>query len=912
MPQAVDPNTGQAVDLAPDELVSQWKAGAVHLLGGQNYHVVTPEGRFFAVPAEEVAGAINKGAKLTTAEDAAAHKRTTEYGGAKGAGIAFGGGLLEQGTLGLGERLLPESAKQSISEASEEQPVAKLAGQGVGLAGLSAVLPGGGVAGLAERGAARAVGGAAVEGIAKRAIVQGAKAAAEGAQFGAGQAIGDSAIHDAPLTAAHVLASIGGNALWGAGLGGGLSLLGAVVPKALRRAEELPTAAGPLERALDGAPHVPPADEQAVETAAGKVLGTPPAEGLGATVRHWYSKAASVASGKDAQAIENVVSRRAELLDMEETRASASRALREHGDAILSANKAITEEAQGKLKREYIARAVGEVEPQAAARASVDLVADALQTLKKMGEAPEDFGGSAPIKRAMTIAGRTARKLNGAIQRDDVAEQFALVDDLKKAIGKYTKGASRLSPASATDELIALQNKARAEQLQGLYERMRTGLEDESVWKQAAKDQQAINGAWTQQIDASDRFHRALTTDVGRDPNNPWLQARGIDPAKVDGYVRGLTNPAQDLTHKAVTDYVGSTRQLAETIGEAYDLPKAKIAQVGKLREAAQAFEQTLSDQTGKLTLANQFAELQKKSEGGGLAFAAAALGLGGEGGEGKGLEFGLKVLGLGKFAAIFTHPAEAVMQLARIEQMTRDNGARIARAFRGFSRGGGPRPSPVRLSDYARRADEVRRAATDTATTAQRMDQTLSPIRARNPKLAQAMRAASLGTLAFLQSKLPPQPPADPLEPERAAPTPHPGAQEAFLRYYRAVRDPLSIVEDVRHGKLSTEGVEVLKSVPAFQPLYAEVQKGALDAMGAGKLRDLSQQQRLGMGMLLDLPLPELSPGYASARQAAYAMPPPPPSSAPAGKPHKGAKPQNLSPPPLAGERVEAQTGSR
>jgi len=911
MPQAADPSTGQVVDLAPDELVSQWKTGAVHLLGGQSYHVVTPEGRYFAVPAEELAGAIDKGAKLTTAEDAAAHKRTAEYGGAKGAGIAFGGGVLEQGTLGLGERLLPESAKHAISEASEEQPIAKMAGQGLGFAGLSAVLPGGGVAGLAERGVARAAGTVAAEGIAKRAIVAGAKAAAEGAQFGAGQAIGDSAIHDAPLTAAHVLASIGGNALWGAGLGGGLSLLGAAVPKALRRAEELPTAAGPLERALDGAPHVPPADEQAVETAAGKVLGTTPAEGLGATVRKWYAKAASVASGKDADAIENVVSRRAELLDMEETRAAASRALREHGDAILTANKAITEEAQGKLKRDYIARAVGEVEPQAAARASVDMVGDTLQTLKKMADSPEDFGGSAPIKRAQTIADRVARKLNGAIQRDDVAEQFALVDDLKKAIGKYTKGASRLSPASATDELIALQNKARAEQLQGLYERLRTGLEDESVWKQAAKDQQAINGAWTKQIDASDRFHRALTTEVGRDPNNPWLTARGIDPAKVDGYVRGLTNPAQDLTHKAVTDYVGSTRELAETIGEAYDLPKAKLAQVGKLRDAAQAFEQTISDQTGKLTLANQFAELSKKSEGGGLAFAAAALGLGGEGGEG-GLGFGLKVLGLGKFAAIFTHPAEAIMQLARIEQMTRDNGARISRAFRGFSRGGGPRPSPVRLSDYARRADEVRRSATDAATTAQRMDQTLAPIRARSPKLAQAMRAGSLGTLAFLQSKLPPQPPADPLEPERAAPMPHPGAQEAFLRYYRAVRDPLSVVEDLRHGKLSPEGVEVLKSVPAMQPLYAEVQKGALDAMAAGKLRDLSQQQRLGMGMLLDLPLPELSPGYVASRQSAYAMPPPPTSSAPTGKPRGGGKLQNLMPPPLAGERVEAQTGSR
>ncbi|MGA7122455.1 MAG: hypothetical protein WBY94_20300, partial [Polyangiaceae bacterium] len=219
--------------------------------------------------------------------------------------------------------------------------------------------------------------------------------------------------------------------------------------------------------------------------------------------------------------------------------------------------------------------------------------------------------------------------------------------------------------------------------------------------------------------------------------------------------------------------------------------------------------------------------------------------------------------------------------------------------------RGGGPQPRAAGIDSYARKAAEVSRAATDPQGTMARMRAMTAGIAARSPKLADSMTRTSLAGLQYLHSKLPPSPPLDPFDPNAKPLPPPPAQQESFLRAYHAVRDPISVVEAARHGQLSLEGVEALKTV--FPPLYQRVQETALQEMAAGKMKDATHQQRLGMGLLLGLPLPEFEPAYIAFMQKTWADAAGQHAAQEAAQ--RRAKPVNLekSTPQLATDRVEA-----
>lgn len=120
-------------------------------------------------------------------------------------------------------------------------------------------------------------------------------------------------------------------------------------------------------------------------------------------------------------------------------------------------------------------------------------------------------------------------------------------------------------------------------------------------------------------------------------------------------------------------------------------------------------------------------------------------------------------------------------------------------------------------------------------------------------PGLGQATAARVEAAQDFLLSKLPQRPPRPSLQPsmERER-EPAFDEQQRWLRYVRAVNDPLSVVEDARRGKLRAEGVEALRTV--FPTLY-EGLRSQVQAAVAERDSRLSYQDRLRLGQLLDLP---------------------------------------------------------
>lgn len=902
MTDVIDKATGQVTSLPDEQIADQWKAGKVRLIQGQQYQFQAPNGDYIHAPAEKAASILAQGANFASRDAAQAAENEEKYGGAGGAAIAAVGGAASGLSLGITDQLLPDSWRKGLEAREKQNPLTTMLATGAGAAGLAALTGGASLAEEAGAGATAFLGDSVLAKVAQRAVAGGLRDAVAGAQYGLGQAISDDAFSDHKLTAEHVLSSIGGNALWGGAIGAGLGGLGAGLHGLLAGGAEhdAPALASALARS--------PSDEDVAKIASTITKVDEPAEGLGGKLRQWYVKLASAASGTDPDKLATFLgpegeTNRAALLDAEATRDQAMRDIREHGNDIIKASKDVEEIWQRGMKRSFIASSLEGVDADAAAQRARSVADHAITTLNKMIDEGDTYGETGAVKNTLTVAHQISHKLDAAIKDGDVAEMYGLTDDLKKAIGKPTAKAANLIPGAMGDELRAMQTSARQVAWKDLHAAIQVGLEDSSVWGKMGEAQANVNKAYTNLIDARKRFNSSLVTDIGRDPSDLWNKAYGIDPAKVGGYVRGLMDPAKDLTHQAVQDYLSNSKLLAQTFADHFELPAGKIANVKKIAASTQAFQDTLDRASKSLSLVNQFEHVRSVASGNG-AMLGAGLGM-----MAHGLGGGIAGMALGKIAGVFRRPADTIMQLATVEKMARESEGRIGSALRAFGLGKQTATKAPSLATFARKADQVRRMVADPEGLATRIGQNTAGIRSRAPKLADAMTDTTLAGLAMLRDKMPPSLPGDPLNPSYKPPPPPPGQQEQWLRYYEAVKDPDSVVESLRDGRISTEGVEVLQNV--YPAKYAQVQQITYQQMVDGKLKNLGHQQRIGLGLLLQLPTdPTLDPGYIAARQAAFQVPSTPDN--PAGPQESDQRPRksvNLTKgaPSLTSERLEA-----
>ena len=263
----------------------------------------------------------------------------------------------------------------------------------------------------------------------------------------------------------------------------------------------------------------------------------------------------------------------------------------------------------------------------------------------------------------------------------------------------------------------------------------------------------------------------------------------------------------------------------------------------------------------------------------------------------------------LGHIGRIVTQPSEALMQLSRIEGMVRRGDSRITRSIRGFMRGVDVPATPLDNSQFTRRAAQVKELTLDPNALQARINNNAKAVSGVHAVLGRQVVSTTVAGLAFLKTKLPPSLPPDLLDPTAEMPPPSPAQQESFLRSYKAVTDPYSVVDDLRSGHLSPEGIEVLQQV--YPPLYAKVQQATLDNLATMK-PDLDYQKQIGLSLLLGLPSSSTSPDYVANRQAAYAPATPPNPTTKDGQPKKSkrSKPMNLTSQLSPSQRVESGSG--
>jgi hypothetical protein len=676
-----------------------------------------------------------------------------------------------------------------------------------------------------------------------------ARGAAEGTALGGISALNEAALNESHLgppedLGEKIVAGMGHGAFMGAGLGGAFSGLGVIAGQARD--------AGGRYLAKLRAPDV--------EALAEKTFGYAP-EGLGERVQKFYARTSAGVSGKDAEVIDRLTSlsregaeaRRIAVYDAPKMQDEAQRAVREHVDTLLRSGDLVSAEARGSLKRDYVAKAVkvgNEAETSAFAKSQLErLIAGA------EGQLTHADGIAPQMVKSVETLSKAAYRAADALEAGDNGVLFVELDNLKRSVQKLANTGYRSVPNIA-DPLDQMAARRTVDWFRSAAEDLRAGLEDEGLWGKAAADQRSINAAWTKQIDASQRFHRALTTETGRDPSNPYVRQRGADPAKVEGYVRNLTNPTNDLTHAAVKDFVGGTRELADAISKSYDLPPEKLAEVARVRAAAEAFEGTVTKAEKGLVLANQYRAL---TEGTTDSLAAT---LGTVGGIVGGLPGGVVGAAMGSLA----NPGRVVAQLAAIERLGMKVDTRIDSSLRGFFRGSSRAARPAELHEAAtpegfqakvkQLAENVDVDGNMTPLGERRIADALGDLYASAPNAATAATLTATRVAQFLASKVPAglQNPSDLWigdEPPLVSDT----ERETFARYVKAAEDPASVMEHLARGDITPEEVDALKF--CYPRIYTQAQ-AKLDAMverAAGAKKPLPYAERVTLGVLLERP---------------------------------------------------------
>jgi hypothetical protein len=181
------------------------------------------------------------------------------------------------------------------------------------------------------------------------------------------------------------------------------------------------------------------------------------------------------------------------------------------------------------------------------------------------------------------------------------------------------------------------------------------------------------------------------------------------------------------------------------------------------------------------------------------------------------------------------------------------------------------PRAAPRALdAHYAQAVTAVAHLATNPAAHFEETSK-LAPLAKHAPVIATKIAVKQGQAVKFLQSKLPPQTIATPLS--AARPTVIGDMEKAsFLRSLKAVQRPLSVLEDMKDGQLSKEGVEALKAV--WPETYDDLRTKVLDRVAEMQTegKGPSYQQRLQIGQLFDAAVdPTQRPEVVAAVQSLY-----------------------------------------
>lgn len=933
-----DHDTGQPVEVPDEHLTEALKSGRFTAPKGAAIPVVDATGQAGSVPAAEAYRLFNEETfRVETAAERTERQTQEKYGEGLGAeAAALGAGVARGATLGLSDAIVRglggSEAAHVLEELHHRNPNATLGGEILGAVAPAVLAGGAGAVGTAarftpagfvsrlgvgvEHGAARLLGAGATSAAGR--IVQSivpkiAGSAVEGAFYGAGGAITESALGDTELTAEHLLSQVGIGALVGGGSAAAVSLGGMV-------------AHGTVKAAAKSAR----ATWRAVEDLYERATGNQPVHGLG----KMWAKVSGMVSGADDDVLQPLFTSaeaRARAVKPESVLDDAAEQLREAYDEILTHGAQVTPEALGKSKLRRFSEVIKKGNEDVVADSAASLLNELGGNVDQMIEAGRGSTNVAGLPRLREVVDSYRSRI-AAIAREggDVNGRIYLeLDALKRDVGAEIR---KLRGSTLKDRAWRETFDALSDTEGGVYNRLKTHLEDKFLYGEAAEIQSVINQRWAAHL-GPENYRSNFAVKMGSENFEDVYVANDTQFRK---FVRELKH-VDTNDYKYISHHVKTKRDLVEEIARNYDLAPEVLESVQALQAATEKFQRVLRGTKDDVVAINQLRELEH------LANASVVGSLGGAGvgylvGSGPGAVIGA---GLGALA----RPGQTIRQLATLERLSQSVTAKVKKATAGFMRSMS-RPAhfgahvgeatareslfhegmararraiaPVSVHSvrygeeqhakgraFEQRLKELTHLATEPNAIAQRLTESLLPIDDVAPGVAAAMAERAGVAVRFLHDKAPKPPPsvAQSLTPKRWRPSESDLAR--FNRYVQAVEDPLSALDSMRRGSLSQEQVETLREV--YPKLHQSI-VASLNESLAELRTELPREKRVQLSLFFGIPVDAtMASDFVQLAQALHAT-----EEQPAGQPaaRTSRKVQSKTPDKhqTAGQRTEAR----
>ena len=170
-----------------------------------------------------------------------------------------------------------------------------------------------------------------------------------------------------------------------------------------------------------------------------------------------------------------------------------------------------------------------------------------------------------------------------------------------------------------------------------------------------------------------------------------------------------------------------------------------------------------------------------------------------------------------------------------------------------------------------------------------QAMSEALAPMQPHTPGVAGSVATVASRGLSYLQKNMPSTLRTDSIFPTKRRPTDE--EIGSFMRRVATVEKPLRALEEMRHGRLSTESVEALREVypSLYNQMVSEVQTQV-----ASQKKPPPYSKLVQMSILLGKPLDAtMTPDFGRFAQGAFTPPQPPSHS---GSPQRPVQPMQMN----------------
>lgn len=860
--------------------------------------IVLPTGEAATVPEKDLGQAMAAGAKIPDAP-AATDTSALEQAGAAltGAASSISLGGYERGLKTYsyirGGKEKEREVMGDLARLREQNPYSTMVGEGAGLF-LSPVS----ALGSATEGAAAARFG---EGLLARTGAMAARGAAEAGAMGAQQQITEDILGDHETTGQKLFAAASKNALLGGALGAGLGLGSAALGEAAGLLRRSP---GPAPDALlDEVAGVPGAGRGVRDSAksaegfvedlrktglmsdqAGQI-----ADDVAAAARdHVAAGPASgmVDAGVDAYAQKlGGASERADLIRRQYAESAGQ--LLKHDEALdIQAQKMARTGTRAMRDLEDTMNEVNfQHKPDQMAKlvdaGRLDMQRDAVAGMLQQGDDTLKFWEGTAAKGGAEGAVKSLRKtwtdvLDKLAKVDEVGGQtasrdlFIGMDKFKREVDSFARwGTNYGLPEAVMHETAGIRR---------LSDKLRAGLEDESIWGKAGAAQRDWNETFSNAKARRDHFGRDLGVVID--------QQRGVSLPEVDiEKARGLLSRLKGTEFDADVQGVKSTEAFIDglrgrlaAIEKHGDLSAAQRAKLASGSKALDEFEATFAESRKEAAMLNRLKAARAEEQGKGIG-------------------------GLwGLVADVYSKPLTTMDRIGAIRSTVQrvEEGTTKALDKFFYRKGAGSAAEGAATlrpkADVVKEMGEIKELAGNPIALGERVERMVGDLGKYAPNVANEVKATAMRAMLYLANEAPkPVVPLTLLGVHNAKPRYSDTQTAAWEAKRNAVlgtqtQTPQQVlIEDMHQGKLNRDAIKAIEFVSP--KLFAELQDTARQELARmeqrGLLDKMPYQQQAALATLLHVPADGTwKPDFIGLMQAAKVMPPPEPKPAPGAAP--------------------------